>query len=277
MMNIRQDSAQHAGDLVRAAARTSSPLDVVRTRSTDRERDDSQSAEPAAHDLPIVKAAGFLCYSDAGAAGAEGEIHYLSLCGLKPAVVSVSSAVRLERESTRVRATVYPHPTRPGFEAICPRAWAYRETARTLPGGGFQSLLLPARADYTRLDPRDGQFTLLALPPDSAVNGNPGPALLARLHYRFLTRLLSTPLAPEWDQWLWTRAGQREEATPLPHVWGWLTAAYSCHPDEAALRVDITAALHGAMAFGPLPVPTTAAGLSRQPRPTSIPREEEVA
>lgn len=268
---------RYAGEPAHATGHLSSSPDRAGRGPADSERGPDQREDTAARDLPIVKAAGFLCYSDAGAAGQEGEIHYLSLCGLKPAVVSVTSAVRLERESTRVRATVYPHPTRPGFDATCPRAWAYRETSRTLPGGGFQSLLLPARADYTRLDPLARQCTLLAPPTGGTAVAPDSVAALVRLHYRFLTRLLFTPLAPEWAAWLWTRAQRRDEATALPRVWGWLTAAYSCHPDEAALRADITAALRGDTAFGPLPLPSTGAAPARQHRPITMRPEEEVA
>ncbi len=195
----------------------------------------------------IVKANGFTVLSDAGAAGPEGDLHLLSLIGRKPAVEAVGAACLLGRG-----AVVYPSPLQPGFEAHTPLTGEVRQLLRTLPSGDAHLLLIPARADMTRL--QEGAFTLIA-PLDSP----PAPETMARLHYLFLSQSTATPLDPSWDGWLWARAQAREEAQPLRY-WGALRLAWACQPDPDALRADLIAALRGDATYGPLPLPGGVAG-----------------
>ncbi len=202
--------------------------------------------------LPIVKANGFTVLSDAGAAGGEGDLHLLSLIGRKPAVEAVSAACLLGRG-----AVVYPSPRQPGFAAHAPLSGEFRQILRTLPSGDAHLLLIPARADMTRL--RAGPFTLIA--PLESTGETAG---LARLHYLFLSQSTPTPLDPRWDSWLWARAQAREEAQLL-RCWGALTLAWACQTDQDALRADLLTALGGDATYGPLPLPSDA-----EPRVESV-------
>jgi hypothetical protein len=196
----------------------------------------------AALSLPIIKANGFTVVSDAGAAGPDGALHLLSLLGRKPAVEAVSAACLTGRG-----AVVYPSPQQAGFDAHAPRGWEFRQIARRLPSGDAHLLLLPARADVTRLP--EGAFTVIA-----PLDGMENAVAPARLHYLFLSQSTPTPLDPGWEEWLWTRAHARAEARPL-RCWGALSTAWACHPDQEALRADLIDALRGATTYGCLPLP----------------------
>ena len=62
----------------------------------------------------------------------------------------------------------------------------------------------------------------------------------ANLHLRFLRSHTGTPLHPSWADWTWARAITTEEAVPMK---GQGVNAYSCSPNETALRQDITKAI----------------------------------
>jgi hypothetical protein len=190
--------------------------------------------------VAVVKANGFTVISDGGTAGSAGDLHLLSLLGHRAAVEAIGAACLTGRG-----AVVYPAPLQAGIAVHAPLAWQFRQIGRRLPSGDSHLILLPARADMTRL--QEGSFTVIA-----PLDGSRGDEMIARLHYLFLSQSTSTPLAAEWEQWLWTRAQQREEARGL-RCWGTLPAAWACSPDIEALRRDLIAGLRGATTYGRLP------------------------
>ena len=73
-------------------------------------------------------------------------------------------------------------------------------------------------------------FLLLAL----------GEAEAPALHHRFLDRRSPLPLHRSWAEWLWRRGLATGEILPLQSAG---IAAWRCHPDAAALREDLAAAV----------------------------------
>ena len=207
------------------------------------EHDGLSGAAASTRAHPIVKANAFTAASDAGAAEQDGgALHFVSFVGRRVVVEAVAHALL----TGKARTMVYPDPQRlgiSGFEVYAPPTWAWRLPRRRLQTGDTHLVLRPARTDVQRV--REPAFTILQ-PPD-------GAARVGHVHYLFLSQAVATPLDPLWEDWLWTRALVRGEATPL-RVWGDLPAAWTCHPDEDRLRADIRAALTGTGVLGPLPV-----------------------
>ncbi len=193
--------------------------------------------------LPRVKANGFTVYADAAVIAADGTVHLLGLIGRRQAAEAVAATLLGGKT-----ALLFPDPRAVGDTLRAPAEGGYKQFARRLSGGGHHLTLLPERADYTRAG-ADG-FTLIA-PAGSAADGNGDE--VARLHYLFLSRCVSTPLDDHWQGWLWRRA-RAVDAMPL-RVIGRCGPAWCCAPDEAALRRDILAALSGDRRYGHLPVP----------------------
>ena len=194
--------------------------------------------------LPRVKANGFTVYADAAVIAADGTVHLLGLIGRRQAAEAVAATLLGGKT-----ALLFPDPRAVGDTLRAPAEGGYKQFARRLSGGGHHLTLLPERADYTRADANG--FTLIA-PAGGAADGDE----VARLHYLFLSRCVSTPLDDHWQGWLWRRA-RAVDATPLRAI-GCCGLAWLCSPDEAALRRDILAALGGDRRYGHLPVPEQA-------------------
>ena len=94
-------------------------------------------------------------------------------------------------------------------------------------GMGYHAMVYSRMAEYA-FDRED--FVMLAREEEEAPD----------LHYRFLNRRVSVPLHDSWAQWLWERALEKDEATPLECTG---IAAWRCIPNTAGLQNDLATAI----------------------------------
>lgn len=180
--------------------------------------------------LPVLQAAGFGASVDAvawepepGASGRELRLWFLSLLGPQQAV----KALWARLVKGEIASLSFEDLGTARFCALAPegpRSWRF--FGASLPAAaGYHGVLVPEKALY-RTDATD----FLLLPREGA----------APLHYRFLNRRLDLPLHSSWADWLWQRALDAGEATPL-EAQG--IEAYHCAPNPDALAADLSAAV----------------------------------
>ena len=181
-------------------------------------------------EMPRVAAGGVSAYGNALALGEHEtygreqlEIWFISLLGPQQSVKSLWANLLKGQLMTiawdEARCTYLARLVPLGKEG-----WQRHMLA--LPAASAHQLaLVPKLAFWTCDEP---SFLLLPRCPDGA----------ARAHYRRLNRLTDLPLAPNWEDWLWSRALRRREATPLACRG---VTAFHCRPNLAELTADVCA------------------------------------
>jgi len=201
----------------------------------------AESTDPAP--LPVLQAGGFGASVDIFAWEPDPvanpqrmRLWLVSLLGSRQAVKALWA--QLIKGET---ATLSPASGSARFCALAPEgARSWRFFRASLPAASaYHVVVVPEMALYAA---ERSDFLLLRRPDDDA----------ALLHYRFLNRRAMLPLHPTWADWLWKRALRTGEARALESRG---LEAYRCVPDEAALAVDLTAAIRqGAVGLADEPV-----------------------
>ena len=196
-------------------------------------------------EMPRVSAGGVSAYANALALGEHEtygrdqlEIWFVSLLGPQQSVKSLWANL-LKGQLVTIAWDV---SRRTDLARLAPRGKeGWQRWLLALPAASaHQLVLVPKLALWTCEEPT---FLLLPQSPEEA----------ARAHYRRLNRLTDLPLAPNWADWLWSRALQQREAVALASRG---VTAYRCRPDLASLTTDVC----DGIAAGVLTAPDGAAG-----------------
>lgn len=185
---------------------------------------------PLPPEMPRVAAGGVAAYGNTLALGEHEtygreqlEIWFLSLLGPQQSVKSLWANLLKGQPVT----IAWEESRRTCLARLAPlgkEGWQRRLLA--LPAASaHQLVLVPRLALWTCEEP---DFLLLPRCLDE----------VARAHYRRLNRLTDLPLAPNWADWLWSRALRRREAEPLACRG---VTAHRCRPNLAELTADVCA------------------------------------
>ena len=210
---------------------------MMKEAETDGRETNAPGEQQERRRLWTVSAEGFSATADAFAIGADNQgecrdIWFLSMQGPQMSVKAVWAAL-VNTPPKIIHMT-------PGAEGLALEegyircqipntsqgTWTTR-LVRMENGMGYHAMVYSRMAEYA-FDRED--FVMLAREEVEA----------ADLHYRFLNRRISLPLHDSWAQWLWARALEKNEATPLECTG---ITAWRCIPNTAGLQKDLAGAI----------------------------------
>lgn len=196
----------------------------------------TETQEPHPRTLLQISCDGFTTTVDAMAANLNNEpaLLFISLVGTQAAARALTANIMANPVKTLLLQEIDPEsdgqlPKGPVHTLHRAKEALWRRRHRQLPlTRAWHSILWDARIEP---DHPSKDFILISTPQHHSTSAQ---------HLAYLRRRLKIPFHPTWADWAWTRAIQKEEATPLA---GTNLDAWYCHPNPTSIREDITQAV----------------------------------